>query len=349
MSHCETPSVGPRGLTLDLGHPLEGPSGISNTVSSPENGPGNLSAITGLPLNGPVGLTLVNGPPTSGPSSLGVVAQPPAAGPSFIFTLNNPAAGPSSTSVSINPPVNGPSIIFTSNALLALDPPLSGPSNIEILAKEPPVLGPSGTTAERLEYILTDEEFVDPGVNIPDGYTVFRTGSIDNKKPGVYTLTYTVRDPATGITATLERKVVVIQRPPPTIELDGSHTYYVPKGSAPFVPPTGTNPEGFTVFTVNNVDTLREGSYQVIYYVQDEYKNMGMETVTVHVVLSIPAPAEGPGGGDDDDGLTVSGPATLTVAGGNQVLELGVDDWFDPGVTTNEPGVTLTVTYEKED
>ena len=74
---------------------------------------------------------------------------------------------------------------------------------------------------------------------------------------------------------------------------------------------------------------------------------MGMETVTVHVVLSIPEPAEGPGGGDDDDdGLTASGPATLTVTDGDQVLELGIDTWFDPGVTTNEDGVSIIVTYE---
>lgn len=349
MSHCEIPAEGPSGLSIDLAHPLEGPSAVSVAANSPENGPSNLSAITGLPLNGPAGLTLVNGPPTSGPSSLDVVAQPPAAGPAFIFADQLPAAGPSSTVASINPPVSGPGIIFANNTVLSFDPPIAGPSNVQInTLGSPPVAGPSSLVADQRAYILTDEEFIEPGVNVPTGYTVFRTGTVDNKKPGTYTLTYTLRDPATGITAILERKVVVIQRPPPIIEIAGGYNYYALKGSGEFVPPVGTNPDGFTVFVVDNVDTLRNGSYQIIYYVQDEYKNTGMETVTVHVVDQIPEPGEGPGAGPGGTGVTVGGPATLTVTGGDQTVELG-ETWIDPGVTTNEPGVTITVTYEKED
>lgn len=349
MSHCEIPAEGPAGLSLDFARPLDGPSETSVTANSPENGPSNLSIIPDLPLSGPTSLSVASQPPVSGPTSLSVEAQPPAAGPALIFTDQLPAAGPSSTIASINPPVSGPGIIFAENAILSFTPPLAGPSTVQIATLgDPPAAGPSSLATEQRTYILTDEEFTDPGVNIPSGYTVFRTGTVNNKKPGIYTLTYTVRDPATGISATLERKVVVIQRPPPVIEIDGGHTYYALKGSGEFVPPVGTNPDGFTVFVVDNVDTLRNGSYQIIYYVQDEYKNMGMETVTVHVVDQIPEPGEGPGAGPDGTGVTVGGPATLTVTGGDQTVELG-GTWIDPGVTTNEPGVTITVTYEKED
>lgn len=346
MAHCNYPESGPSGLVLEIAKPLSGPSDINTIINTPSAGPTNTVLNILPPLSGPTNLAF--DPPAVGPSSLALDVLPPASGPDFIFLDSTPLAGPSDLSVTPVPPASGPSGLSANDTLLGRDPPAQGPTGLTLaLAPAAPAAGPSFLVADQRSYILTDEEFIDPGVNMPSGYTVFRTGSVNNKKPGVYTLTYTLRDRSTGLTSTLERKVVVIQRPPPVIELDGSHTYYVPKGSAPFVPPTATNPEGFTVFTVNNVDTLREGSYQVIYYVQDEYKNMGMETVTVHVVLSVPAPAEGPGGGDDG-GLTVSGPATLTVTGGNQTLELGVDTWFDPGVTTNEDGVTISVTYEKE-
>jgi len=349
MAHCEIPVSGPSGISATIIVPNAGPSNLTAAQQPPTNGPSSLTLAVIPPSVGPTGLNTASEPPASGPQSLVASLAPPVAGPSVIFPLSKPESGPSGLAASVVPPVEGPIFLVASNTILGRDAPAAGPSGLSLtMLPDAPVAGPSGLTFEQISSILTDEEFVDPGVNVSPGLTVFRTGEVDNKRPGIYTLTYSVRDPATGVVASIERKVEVIQRPPPVIELDGSHTYYVLKGSAPFVPPTGTNPEGFTVFTVNNVDTLRNGSYQIIYYVQDEYKNTGMETVTVHVVDQIPSPGEGPGAGPDGTGVTVGGPASLTVTGGDQVLELG-DTWFDPGVTTNEPGVTITVTYEKED
>lgn len=128
-----------------------------------------------------------------------------------------------------------------------------------------------GTAYDELGYVAQDDCDGDLTAN------VLVEGNVDVNSCGIYILKYKVTD-TSGNSSELERKVTVLDMVPPTITLSGDSTVYVKLGEE-FVDPGSSatdNLEGDIsdrIIVKGNVDTNKEGQYNIVYQVSDESGN----------------------------------------------------------------------------
>ncbi len=138
-----------------------------------------------------------------------------------------------------------------------------------------------GTAYEELGYMAQDD---------CDGdltNKVLVEGNVDINACGIYILKYKVSD-TSGNSSELERKVTVVDMVPPTITLNGDSTVYIKLGEE--FEDKGCNAtdnlEGDIsdrIIVKGNVDTNKEGQYNIVYQVSDESGNKAEISRSVYV------------------------------------------------------------------
>ena len=203
---------------------------------------------------------------------------------------------------------------------------------VVVADRVPPVVTLLGESELRLEDIRT---FTDPGATAEDNYdgdlspaiTLSHTEKAieDGEDAGgtEYTFTYSVLD-SSGNTAFATRKVVVKDRTPPVITLNGEDTVTVMLGS-PYEEQGATAEDAVSgaveVSVSGSVDTDTEGEYAVKYTAEDEAGNTAEAVRKVRVKKPLPAVSQGqpltPGGSyvalTFDDGPSGNTTAVLDV------------------------------------
>lgn len=191
------------------------------------------------------------------------------------------------------------------------------------------------------ETVYLGSTYVEKGADVPDGYVLFISGTVDTDTIGDYEITYRAVNFAENIEVSTTKTVSVVDRPAPVITLNGFPTIYV-KRTEEYTEEGAVADDGSTVTITNVPDVKRSGTYTIIYSAQNASKGIGMAVRNVHVVDEIPIPADGV------SGIDLDGPPTVTVSGAETItLELG-DTFADPGITVDDKsGVTTEITYYK--
>lgn len=191
------------------------------------------------------------------------------------------------------------------------------------------------------ETVYLGSTYVEKGADVPDGYVLFISGTVDTDTIGDYEITYRAVNFADNIEVSTTKTVSVVDRPAPVITLNGFPTIYV-KRTEEYTEEGAVADDGSTVTITNVPDVKRSGTYTIIYSAQNASKGIGMAVRNVHVVDEIPIPADGV------SGIDLDGPPTVTVSGAETItLELG-DTFADPGITVDDKsGTTTEITYYK--
>ncbi|NLD98417.1 MAG: DUF5011 domain-containing protein [Fibrobacter sp.] len=164
---------------------------------------------------------------------------------------------------------------------------------VDITVPELTLTGPETLLVE------INENFEEPGVTATDNYdgnltdSVMVDGSVDTSEPGIYKLRYTVSDPH-GNADTIFRTVIVADRTPPTITLNGSDRLvlhmgdtYLEPGAKAFDQHDGDISDRITISGV--VISSKPGFYTRFYDVKDSAGNAATQAFRIIQVMdSIP-------------------------------------------------------------
>ena len=129
--------------------------------------------------------------------------------------------------------------------------------------------------------------------------SITSSGTVDTSVEGEYTVTYTAMDNA-GNSASVT--VIFIVRPdatPPTIQLSKIEETIFINGN--FTPPTATASDNIdgdissSVTSTSTIDTTTEGTYTIIYFVEDNAGNSATATFTLTVAIDSSLDADGDG------------------------------------------------------
>jgi hypothetical protein len=191
------------------------------------------------------------------------------------------------------------------------------------------------------ETVYLGSTYVEKGADVPDGYVLFISGTVDTDTIGDYEITYRAVNFAENIEVSTTKTVSVVDRPAPVITLNGFPTIYI-KRTEEYTEEGAVADDGSTVTITNVPDVKRSGTYTIIYSAQNASKGIGMAVRNVHVVDEIPIPADGV------SGIDLDGPPTVTVSGAETItLELG-STFTDPGIIVDDKsGTTTEITYFK--
>lgn len=186
-----------------------------------------------------------------------------------------------------------------------------------------PTLSLNGAASSSLECGST---YVDAGATATDvcsgdvSSRVVATGSIDTAKPGSYTRSYSVKDPAGNAATPVTRTVAVTDTVPPSLALNGSTTMTL-GCSAPFVDPGATALDACQgdlsnrIIVSGSVNAAQTGSYVLTYNATDSSGNVATPVTRTVTVTS----AQGP---------------VITLNGANPLpLECKRDWYSEPGAT----------------
>lgn len=117
---------------------------------------------------------------------------------------------------------------------------------------------------------------------------IITEGEVDTSKPGEYKIKYSITDEKNGQLNEIERKIIVKDNIPPTIELKGKTedaVYQNSKYEEPGYIATDNCDGNISNKVVRNgeVDTSKVGTYEITYTVEDSYQNKAevKRTITV--------------------------------------------------------------------
>ena len=151
--------------------------------------------------------------------------------------------------------------------------------NIELIGDEELILNVNDIYEEQGAKASLNNETLIPKIS----------GNVDTSIPGEYTITYTVSNEKGKNTQTLERKVIVKDNIPPTIELNGNSTLtltvgskYEEKGAS-----AKDNIDGditSKIIVDGTVDSSNPGTYELEYNISDSSGNTASIKRTVKVI-----------------------------------------------------------------
>ncbi|MDP4146785.1 MAG: DUF5011 domain-containing protein, partial [Bacillota bacterium] len=229
---------------------------------------------------------------------------------------------------------------------------------VKVVDTTKPILSLKGNAEDTIE-VNTVDSYKDPGFTAIDAIdgditgSVQVSGTVDTRKVGDYTLTYTSTDEA-GNTATLTRIVHVVDTTKPVISVTGDSPLTVAVKNA-FNDPGATAMDNYDgdisnmITAISNVDTNKLGTYTVTYNVSDSHENIAdTVTRTVNVVDNV-KPV-----------IILNGLPTEVIEANSSYIDQGavaLDNYYGDvtndivttsNVDTNKPG-TYTVTYNVTD
>ena len=145
------------------------------------------------------------------------------------------------------------------------------------------------------ETIYVGDTYEEKGASVPEGYTLFITGTVDTSTPGDYTITYRAVEIETGQNVTRTKKITVIEVPQstPNITLVGDSVVtvdledalsYVDSGATSTAETVyATGPNGTQDITSGSFTGVPQtlGSYTIIYHTET---GGAYATRTIHVI-----------------------------------------------------------------
>lgn len=162
------------------------------------------------------------------------------------------------------------------------------------------------------ETLYVGDTYEEKGASVPDGYTLYISGSVDTSTPGVYTITYRAVEIATGQNVTRTKTITVIEVPQtvPEVTLVGESVVTINLADALSYVDAGatsntgyiyaTGPAGTVDITTGNFTGIPEisGSYTIIYHTQT---GGAYATRTIHVIDPDSGGTGGTGGTGETD------------------------------------------------
>ena len=190
-------------------------------------------------------------------------------------------------------------------------------------------------------------EFEDPGYTATDDYDgdltdkVVRSGNVDPRTKGTYTLTYTVQDSAGNVTSKTRTIIYeeyanieitlgsILDGVTPMISLKGANPYCMVKGTQ-YVEPGATatdNVDGNItdrIVVTNKVSGNLMGAFRVVYKVEDSSGNQAIAYRAVIVTTSCPDEVKEPAKAiNNAPRITLIGKNSVTINRGTEYIDLG--------------------------